>query len=127
MDERTYYMILGVPRTESAGGIRSAYRDLAKKLHPDVAGQQAMVTRYRLPAGRPLAVRRRDDPARQSSRPSCSSVLSSVWVHGSGSRVSSERILGPDDRVRGRPPEYVDGDATEESERGRQLTGNERT
>jgi molecular chaperone DnaJ len=41
MDGRTYYMILGVPRTESPGGIRSAYRDLAKKMHPDVAGQQA--------------------------------------------------------------------------------------
>lgn len=41
MDGRTYYMILGVPRTESPGGIRSAYRDLARRLHPDVAGQQA--------------------------------------------------------------------------------------
>jgi DnaJ-class molecular chaperone len=41
MNERTYYMILGVSRTESTGGIRSAYRDLAKKLHPDIAGQQA--------------------------------------------------------------------------------------
>jgi molecular chaperone DnaJ len=41
MEGRTYYMILGVPRTESPGGIRSAYRDLAKKMHPDVAGQQA--------------------------------------------------------------------------------------
>jgi curved DNA-binding protein CbpA len=39
MDGRTYYMILGVPRTESPGGIRSAYRDLAKKMHPDVAGE----------------------------------------------------------------------------------------
>ena len=41
MDGRTYYMILGVPRTESPGGIRSAYRDLARRLHPDAAGQQA--------------------------------------------------------------------------------------
>ena len=41
MDRRTYYMILGVPRTESPGGIRSAYRDLARKMHPDVAGQQS--------------------------------------------------------------------------------------
>jgi molecular chaperone DnaJ len=41
MDGRTYYMILGVPRTESLGGIRSAYRDLARKLHPDGAGEQA--------------------------------------------------------------------------------------
>jgi DnaJ-class molecular chaperone len=41
MDRRTYYRILGVSRTESPGRIRSAYRDLAKKLHPDVAGEQA--------------------------------------------------------------------------------------
>jgi curved DNA-binding protein CbpA len=41
MDGRTYYMVLGVPRTASPAGIRSAYRDLARKLHPDVAGEQA--------------------------------------------------------------------------------------
>ena len=41
MNGKTYYMILGVSRAETPGGIRAAYRDLAKKLHPDVAGQQA--------------------------------------------------------------------------------------
>src|ERR1700741_1013950 len=41
MEKKTYYMILGVSSTESARGIRSAYRDLAKRLHPDVAGEQA--------------------------------------------------------------------------------------
>ncbi len=41
MNGKTHYMILGVSRAESAGGIRAAYRELAKKLHPDVAGQQA--------------------------------------------------------------------------------------
>ena len=41
MEGKTYYMILGVSRTESAKGIRAAYRDLAKRLHPDVAGEQA--------------------------------------------------------------------------------------
>jgi molecular chaperone DnaJ len=41
MEKKTYYMILGVSNTESDRGIRSAYRDLAKRLHPDVAGEQA--------------------------------------------------------------------------------------
>jgi DnaJ-class molecular chaperone len=41
MDRKTYYMVLGVSSTESSAGIRAAYRDLAKRLHPDVAGQEA--------------------------------------------------------------------------------------
>jgi molecular chaperone DnaJ len=41
MERKTYYMILGVSRTEGSKGIRAAYRDLAKRLHPDVAGEQA--------------------------------------------------------------------------------------
>ncbi len=35
---RTYYAILGVPQDETQGGIRAAYHDLAKRLHPDHAG-----------------------------------------------------------------------------------------
>jgi DnaJ-class molecular chaperone len=41
MERKTYYMILGVSSTESDRGIRAAYRDLAKRLHPDVAGEQS--------------------------------------------------------------------------------------
>jgi len=41
MERKTYYMILGVSSTESPSGIRAAYRDLAKRLHPDVAGEHA--------------------------------------------------------------------------------------
>lgn len=41
MARKTYYMVLGVSSTESHGGIRAAYRDLAKRLHPDVAGKEA--------------------------------------------------------------------------------------
>ena len=35
MASRNYYVVLGVPSTESGEGIRTAYRDLAKQLHPD--------------------------------------------------------------------------------------------
>jgi len=38
MLRKNYYLILGIPRSESAAGIRAAYRDLAKRHHPDVAG-----------------------------------------------------------------------------------------
>lgn len=38
MAHKDYYRVLGVPRTESLSGIRAAYRDLAKRHHPDVAG-----------------------------------------------------------------------------------------
>ena len=34
---RSYYLILGVPRDETSGGIRAAYHDRAKELHPDHA------------------------------------------------------------------------------------------
>jgi molecular chaperone DnaJ len=39
MDPRNYYAILGVPRDESAAGIRSAYRDFAKE-HPAGVGDE---------------------------------------------------------------------------------------
>lgn len=38
MAVKNYYVILGVPRDESPGGIRSAFRDLARRHHPDIAG-----------------------------------------------------------------------------------------
>lgn len=38
MLRKDYYLILGIPREESAAGIHAAYRDLAKRHHPDVAG-----------------------------------------------------------------------------------------
>lgn len=36
---RDYYLILGVPRVETGGGIQAAFRALAKRYHPDLAGQ----------------------------------------------------------------------------------------
>ena len=44
MERKTDYMILGVSNTESSRSIRFAYRDLAKRLRPDLAGKQAMLT-----------------------------------------------------------------------------------
>ena len=41
MEKKTYYMILGVSRGETTGGIRAAYRDRARQIHPDVAGDGA--------------------------------------------------------------------------------------
>ena len=41
VDKKTYYMILGVSRSETASGIRAAYRDRARQIHPDVAGDDA--------------------------------------------------------------------------------------
>ena len=40
MATRDYYVTLGVPRTETAAGIRSAFRDLAKRYHPDRSGAE---------------------------------------------------------------------------------------
>jgi len=36
---RSYYVVLGVPVDESPAGIRAAYRDRVKALHPDRAGE----------------------------------------------------------------------------------------
>jgi molecular chaperone DnaJ len=36
---KNYYVVLGVHREESATGIRAAYKDLAKRFHPDRIGE----------------------------------------------------------------------------------------
>jgi molecular chaperone DnaJ len=41
MGRKSYYVILGVSPTEDRRGIRAAYCELARRLHPDVAGEQA--------------------------------------------------------------------------------------
>ena len=40
MATRDYYVTLGVPRTETTAGIRSAFRDLVKRHHPDRSGAE---------------------------------------------------------------------------------------
>lgn len=42
MAVKNYYAILGVPRDESAAGIRAAFRDLARRHHPDLAGAEGV-------------------------------------------------------------------------------------
>src|SRR5262249_46217789 len=38
---KDYYVVLGIPRNEDPRGIREAYRQLAKRYHPDRAGPEA--------------------------------------------------------------------------------------
>jgi DnaJ-class molecular chaperone len=40
MIKKDYYLILGVPHEETAGGIQAAFRELAKRYHPDRAGPE---------------------------------------------------------------------------------------
>jgi DnaJ-class molecular chaperone len=37
---RDHYLVLGVSRSETEGGIQPAFRVMAKRLHPDVAGAE---------------------------------------------------------------------------------------
>jgi molecular chaperone DnaJ len=38
---KNYYVILGIPRNESVAGVHEAFRVLAKRYHPDVAGPES--------------------------------------------------------------------------------------
>jgi DnaJ-class molecular chaperone len=38
MPAKNYYVVLGVSRDESSAGIRSAYHEFARRMHPDIAG-----------------------------------------------------------------------------------------
>jgi molecular chaperone DnaJ len=38
---KDYYLILGVSRNESSAGVQDAFRELAKRHHPDVAGPES--------------------------------------------------------------------------------------
>lgn len=41
MPSKDYYVILGISPGETQSGVRSAWRDLARRYHPDRAGQQS--------------------------------------------------------------------------------------
>ena len=38
MPAKNYYVVLGVPRSVSHSGIRAAYHELARRMHPDITG-----------------------------------------------------------------------------------------
>ncbi|MEW6297556.1 MAG: DnaJ domain-containing protein [Thermodesulfobacteriota bacterium] len=42
MVHKNYYLILGVPRTESASGLRQAFRTLVKRYHPERVGPRGL-------------------------------------------------------------------------------------
>jgi molecular chaperone DnaJ len=42
MVRKNYYLILGVPRTESASGLRQAFRTLVKRYHPERVGPRGL-------------------------------------------------------------------------------------
>jgi DnaJ-class molecular chaperone len=42
METRNYYVVLGIDPLESSTGIRSAFRELVQRYHPDRAGSQGM-------------------------------------------------------------------------------------
>ena len=44
MASRNYYVILGVASTETEQGIRAAFRDLAKRNHPDQIGPSGVAS-----------------------------------------------------------------------------------
>jgi hypothetical protein len=58
MIRKNYYLVLGVPLQETAQGIQAAYRDLAKRYHPDRAGPDATSRFQDIPAS--CRIRRRD-------------------------------------------------------------------
>ena len=60
MPTRDYYLVLGVPRTESPRAIRAAFRERAKQIHPDHIGGDEAAFRELLEAYECLA-----DPARR--------------------------------------------------------------
>jgi DnaJ-class molecular chaperone len=80
MFRKDYYLILGIPRGESAAGIHAAYRDLAKQHHPDVAGTTSAgrfreITEAYKVLSDPARRRRHDEDLAESERPPSTGAL----------------------------------------------------
>jgi molecular chaperone DnaJ len=116
-----YYLVLGVSRLASPAAIRARYRDLARTLHPDVAGAQSTAAFQKIAGAYavladPVARRRHDAAlARSQARPAVRETRSpgAAWRREAVSRraelmdvewpqaLAVEVILTPDEAARG--------------------------
>jgi molecular chaperone DnaJ len=107
MAERDYYVILGIPRTETPSGIRSAFRDLVKVHHPDRAGPQGaeafreVVEAYRVLSD-PESRRRYDDDLQHRQTPRTDPIR---VRYGARESLDSEPLVPEPVSVFGQPDE----------------------
>ena len=47
MNKRDYYEVLGVPKTATEAEIKSAFRKLAKKYHPDISTEENAAEKFK--------------------------------------------------------------------------------
>jgi DnaJ-class molecular chaperone len=105
MEAKNYYLVLGVSRTESAEGIRSRYRDLARALHPDVAGAhstgafQEVTEAYQILADPAARRRHNDELAGRAGALPVAPVAAPPWRWEPPRRRKPLSVLGAPDEV----------------------------
>jgi DnaJ-class molecular chaperone len=90
MASRNYYVVLGVASNETDQGVRAAFRDLAKRYHPDHVGAEGAATFREIAEaydvlGNPRRRKEYDDSLRRPSGP--------TRGHGLAREVSMRRDL----------------------------------